>query len=108
MAIVGFVATTIADLEVINWAYVGIATLGFTVIYVAKNFFMPSDSDPGTINWRDLVSGLIVAMGMAISSFAASIITLGFIDWKALGLAVLYAVIGYFGKTIPSPQSKKK
>ncbi len=101
MAIVGFVATTLSDLETFNLAYVLIATVGFTVIYVGKNAIFKSTSGAGTINLQDLLSGVIVAVGMAISSFAASVITSGAVDWKELGVAVIGAVVGYFTKTVP-------
>jgi hypothetical protein len=101
MALVGFLATTLADLESFNFSYVAIATAAFTLIYVAKNAVWPSDSPIG-LNVRDLISGVVVAVGMAISSFAASIITTGVVDWKALGIAVFGAVVGYFTKTATS------
>lgn len=103
MAIVGFIATTISqDIEGINFAYIAIATAGFTVYYIGKNAFFQSNSEPGKINLKDLISGILLALGMAVSSFAASVITLGHIDWRALWIAVVGAVIGYFTKTLPS------
>ena len=102
MAVVGFIATTLSDLETFNLAYVVIATGGFTVIYLGKNWFLPSLSDKMGVDLRDMISGAIVAVGMAISSFAASILTTGTVDWKALAIAVVGAVIGYFTKTVPS------
>ena len=102
MAIVGFLASTISDIEVINWAYVLITTIGFTAIYFGKNYWMPSTSEGGSVNGRDIWSGLLIAVGMAISSFAASIITTGMVDWKALIISTIGAVVGYFTKTIPS------
>ena len=108
MAIVGFVATTLTDLETFNAAYVAIATSGFTIIYLGKNWFLPSVSDAWKADTIDLVSGLLVAIGMAVSSFAASIITIGSVDWGALGIAVTGAVVGYFAKTVPSKNRKKK
>lgn len=99
MALVAFVASTISDLEVINWVYVGITSGAFVILYVAKNWLMPSNSDGNSLNWRDALSGVLIAVSMAISSFAGSIITLGYVDWKALGIAVVSAIVGYFTKT---------
>jgi uncharacterized membrane protein YvlD (DUF360 family) len=101
MALIGFIATMLSDLESFNVWYVVIATVAFILIYVAKNAVYPSTSQIG-LNIRDLISGLMIAVGMAISSFAASIITLGSVDWHALWLAVVGAVVGYFVKTVPS------
>lgn len=107
MAVVGFLATTIADLQEVNWWYVLISTIAFTLIYVGKNFFLPSSSETGKVNWMDVLSGLLVAIGMGISSFVGSILTTGTVDWKALGLAVVGAIVGYFTKTFFSPATKK-
>lgn len=102
MAIVGFVAATITDLETMNWSYIGVTTVAFTLMYLGKNYWKPSTSEPGTVNTSDLISGLLVALGMAVSSFSASIITLGFIDWRALIISSIGAVVGYFAKTAPA------
>ena len=106
MALVGFVATMLSDLESLNFAYIILATLGFTIVYVVKNAVWPSISVVG-IDLRDTISGLILAVGMAISSFAAQLVTTGTFEWKALGIAVLGTVIGYFAKTAPSNAKKK-
>ena len=107
MAIVGFIATTISQsIEGLNFAYVLIATGGFTIIYIGKNAIFQSTSGSGLINWQDLLSGLFVAVGMAVSSFAASIITTGAVEWHALWIAVVGAFVGYFLKTVPSEGKK--
>jgi len=106
MAVVGFLATTIADLEVVNWWYVLISTVAFTLIYIGKNFFLPSTSEPGKINWMDAFSGVLIAIGMMVSSMAGSILTTGTVDWRALGVAVIGAIVGYFTKTFFSSSTK--
>lgn len=102
MAIVAFLATTISNLEKPNWGYVFLATVSFTLIYLAKNYILPSTSEEGRLNWRDALSGLIIAIAMGISSFAASVLTTGKIDWNALLIAIIGSVVGYFTKTLPS------
>lgn len=101
MTIVAFLASYIGDnIEAgVNWPYVIISTFGISIVYVGKNAWFQSDSPVGTINWKDILSGLILAIGTAITSYAASIITTGVIDWKALLAAVVSVIIGYFGKT---------
>jgi hypothetical protein len=101
MALIGFVATTISDLETFNAAYVGISTVSFTLIYVAKNYVWESKSKILGLDWQDLLSGLILALGMGISSYVAQILTIGF-EWQSLWVAVSGAVIGYFTKTFSS------
>ena len=100
MAIVGFVSTTISETETFNFAYVAVATSGFTIVYLIKNWAMPSVSAFG-IDLQDILSGIILAVGMGLSSYAAQIITIGVFEWSALWVAVSGAVIGYFAKTIP-------
>ncbi len=108
MAVVGFIATTMSTLEDINWLYILFATLGFIILYVAKNFVLPSNSDVGTVTWRDILSGILISISMAISSFAASLLTTGNVDWHALWVAVIGAVVGYFIKTIPQGNTANK
>jgi len=101
MALVGFIATTLSDIETFNIAYVGISTVAFTIIYIGKNYLFPSVSVVG-IDLQDFLSGLVLAVGMGISSFAGQILTVGSLDWNALGIAVVGALVGYFVKTAPS------
>lgn len=103
MAVVGFIATMLSDLETLNFAYMAIATTGFTVVYVVKNWAMPSVSVVG-IDLKDMLSGVILAVGMGLSSYAAQILTIGF-EWQTLWISICGAVIGYFSKTIPSKGS---
>ena len=106
MALVGFISTTVSDLETFNFAYVAISTLGFTVIYIGKNYAFPSVSVLG-LDLRDILSGLIVAGGMAISSYVAQILTVGF-DLKTLLVAVGSALAGYLLKTVSSNAEKSE
>ena len=101
MALVGFIATTISDLETFNAAYVIIATSGFTLIYLAKNYIWESSSTFFGLNLQDLISGLVLAVGMGLSSFVAQILTTGF-TWGTLWIAVSGAVVGYVTKTLSS------
>lgn len=100
MALVGFVATTLSDLETFNVVYIVISTLGFTIVYFAKNYMFPSVSVMG-LDLRDIISGFVLALGMGVSSYVAQILTTGF-SWQTLWIAVSGAVIGYIAKTLPS------
>lgn len=107
MALVGFIATTISDLsgeESVNFTYILIASIGFTVVYIAKNYKFPSVSALG-FDLRDVISGLILAIGMGISSTVAQILTTGF-DAHTLWVAVSGAVVGYVLKTLPNNAKK--
>jgi len=104
MALVGFVASTLSEMETFNIAYVLIATGGFTLVYLVKNAIMPSVSIIG-VDMKDIISGAILALGMALSSYAAQVLTIGF-DWQTLLVSVSGAVLGYFTKTIPHKGDK--
>lgn len=101
MAIVGFLATTLSDLETFNAAYAIISTVSFTLVYVGKNYVWPSKSDILGLDWHLFASGAVLAIGMGLSSYVAQILTSGF-EWHTLWVSVSGAVIGYFTKTLAS------
>ena len=101
MALVGYLATELSDMEVFNLAYTLIVTTGFTVIYLGKNWLFPSVSDKFGIHARDFISGAIVAVGMAFMTYAGTLLTDVVFTWGALFKAVAGAVAGYFIKTVP-------
>lgn len=104
MAIVAFIASYIGDnIEAgIQWSYVLISTLGIVLAYLGKNAWFKSDSPQWWLNYKDVISGLLLAIGTMISSSVASLIVEGAVDWSALWKAVLAVVIGYFAKTFTS------
>jgi len=105
MAVVAFIASTLSDqlsTGPINWIYVGITSVGIVITYLAKNAFIQSKSPLGSADWRDLLSGLLMAIGTAISAYSAQLITIGHLDTKALVIAIVSAVCGYFAKTLGS------
>ena len=105
MALVGFISTTLSELESFNLAYILIASIGFTAIYLAKNAVFKSISSVKGFDLRDAISGLILAVGMGFSSAAAQVLTTGF-EWSTLWVAVSGAVVGYVLKTVPSNAKK--
>ena len=106
MALVGFLATTIAQINPVDWWYVLIATVAFVLMYIPKNILMPSDSDPNTLSAKDILSGVLMAISMAISSVIGSVIVNGGIDWHLLWVSVIGAVVGYITKTFFQPGLK--
>lgn len=101
MAVIGFVASYISQTTTgINWPYLGIATSGFTLLYLGKNYLFPSVSIFGNFDLRDLLSGVFVAVAMAVSEFAASVITSSVINWKLLLITAGIAAGNYCLKTI--------
>ena len=74
----GFPATTTA------WEILGIIVVLNGVQYAIKNAIAPSNSAYGTINLRDIISGLVLAVCNGLSVWAASAITSTTLDWKLL------------------------
>jgi hypothetical protein len=101
MALAGFLFTTIATLQRFDLIYVGVVTLVFAGGYATKNFFYPSISAEGEFSWRDLVSGLIVAVTMGLSQLAAMLATDTAFTWQILWSMMLAALTTYFTKTLP-------
>jgi MFS family permease len=101
MALVGYLATELGNAEVFNLTYTLIVTAGFTVIYLGKNWLFPSVSDRFGVQARDFISGGIIAIGMALMTFAGTLLTDVEFTWLALFKAVGGAVAGYFIKTVP-------
>ena len=104
MTVVAFIATTFStsgfpetkDAWIVFWI-----TFGGTVLtYVAKNFLLPSTSEKMTLNWMDLIGGLLLAIGSAVSNYVAQLTIDGEIDWKSFGKLLLVVVMGYLSKTL--------
>jgi hypothetical protein len=91
MAVIALVASTISTsgfpATAIGWEILGITVVGTILVYLGKNAIAPSTSAIGTINVGDLISGAVVAIGSALSSWAAAAITATTLDWKALLIA---------------------
>lgn len=100
MGLFALVATMLSSQEELNVVYVSINTFGFVIVYIGKNYVWPSISAYG-MDVRDWVSALIVALGMAITNYAAQTLTVGF-TWQAFWTAIAGAVIGYIIKTVPN------
>lgn len=83
-----------------GWVYLLITVLGTVLVYLGKNAVFPSKSVFGSINLKDFLSGLLLAIGGAISQFIASVATGDQLDTHKLFTYVLAVLIGYLGKTL--------
>ena len=62
-------------------------------------------SNLGTLNWKDLIKGLAVAVIMAVLTIAyEEVTTEGFFDWKKIGITALGAGLAYLIKNLGSDQ----
>jgi len=101
MAVIGSLVTTLSMLTNFNAAYVAIVTVVFAAQYWVKNYFMPSESEEGVLLWKDIVSGLIIAVCMGLSNLAATFLTGTEFSFTILWTTIIGSVIGYFTKTVP-------
>ena len=110
MTVVTFFATVISTNGLPSngtaWIVFAVTVAGTVLVYLAKNLIFPSISILGTINLSDLVSGLILALGTAVSNWAGSWITGTPIVWDSLWKIVVSVVIGYLAKTFVQEPKK--
>jgi len=105
MAVIGFVVTWLSTAQEFNLAQTLLMTVSFAGTYAIKNFFMPSDSPEGQVFWKDIVSGVVIALCMALSNLAATLLPGVEFSWPVLWTTIVGAVVGYFTKTLA--QGKK-
>lgn len=84
------------------WLVLGITALGLIVTYIGKNAIFPSVSVFGTIDLRDVLSGLFMAVGTAVSNFIGAWATGTPMDWKSFGALVLGTVVAYLASKFAS------
>ncbi|HUX57092.1 MAG TPA: hypothetical protein VMV77_08965 [Bacteroidales bacterium] len=102
MALMAVVVTAFSTTP-LDTALLIISLISATLIYVGKNAFLPaltSITASGTWNWKNVFSGLLIAIGNGILNGAAMIILNGVIDVKKLLLLTLSIALTYFGATV--------
>lgn len=106
MGLIGIIGAAFSDMETLNAIYLALVTVIFTAQYLVKNWLMPSVSDKFSLDVQDMISGAFAALFMGISVYAASLLSGVEFTWIALWKAVVVAVVGYFGKTVPAKSKK--
>lgn len=89
-----------------GWIVMGVTLVGTVLIYIGKNFVFPSISIFGNIDLRDVISGLVVAIGTGVSNWVGTIIAGVPIDWASLWRLIGMVVVGYFLKNFMSKPVK--
>ncbi|MBC7510883.1 MAG: hypothetical protein H7320_19380 [Ferruginibacter sp.] len=102
MTIVVFIATTISTTGIpvssLAWEVLGITSVGTVMGYLAQSALFPTTSIAGTIDFTDILKGMLVAVANVLSTVGAVIILHGSLDWKALGGSVITVLVAYFAK----------
>ena len=94
-ALIAVIAAYVAQAETINYIYIAVYVVGYTAWYAAKNLVLPSVSILGTIDLRDILSGLILAIGSGIMTFSAQLIAATDFSWHGILNAVWVSVLAY-------------
>jgi hypothetical protein len=86
------------------WASTIILTVCVGISYYIKNYLMPSDSIEGQLNWKNIISALILAIVTGLTDSIASLVVNGVINWGLLWTTVTSVVVTYLGTTFFSGQ----
>jgi hypothetical protein len=86
--------------------------LGAILPYIAKGLiaFWPSTSDINDLNWPNVLSGFLLALGTAITQSIAILVVNGQMIWPLFGKLVASVFLSYLGTTFftrPALQSTK-
>ena len=110
MALVGIIVTAFSTMP-ISWPVVIVTLIGTTLVYFGTNKIIPLQpiSLPSTLTFRDVVHGLLIAIGTGILNSIALIIIDERIVWVTLGKITLSIFFTYLGSTLfGGPYSTKK
>ena len=100
MTVMGFLITTISTLETFNIWFVVLVTVAFAGEYAVKNYLFPSTSPGGLVYWKDILSGLALAVFMALNVLGANLLTGTEFSLAVFWSTVVGAVGVYFTKTV--------
>lgn len=107
--LLGLIIATIASLlgttAASPWFYV-ITILGITITYVGQGAFIKPISILGTIDLTDLLKGLVLTIGAAISNYAAQLVT-GSFDVKVFLTVILGALVLHLGGSFATDSKDK-
>ena len=112
MTLVGVVVVAWGQQPLV-WSMLAITLIGTALTYIGKNALVPlqSDSPPGSLNFKNIVSALLIAIGSGITEAVATIAGTGVIDWNILLKVVLSVTFTYLGSTVfagPYSLTKRK
>jgi len=92
----------------IDWGITIVMLIGTALVYIGKNIFLQSESPSGWLDWRDLVSGLIIAIGTGLTNYVAQIVTETVINWTTVWHVALSVALTYLASTFFTPERAKQ
>ena len=108
--IISLLATTLSTTgwpaDVLHWEMLLITMVGTIAVYFSQSALFPATSNVNDLNKRDLLKSVLVSVGSALSSFAASGITGSHIDFIAVGKLILTTIVLYLAKNFVSQPPK--
>ena len=81
----------------VSISYILVMWLSMTLGYLSKNVFIKSTSELGKLNWKDMLSGGLMAVSAAVGNFAAILLTDEVFTWTGLIKAIVAGFSGYIG-----------
>jgi hypothetical protein len=90
------------------WYVFGFSVAGTLAIYFAQSQFFPASSMQGQVNGLDLLKGVLISAGSALSTWVSTAVEGTVINWKSLIITMIGLFCGYLIKQwqTVSPQEK--
>lgn len=83
----------------IVWAASLITAVTFFIGYAVKNAWLPSISEDGVFDWRDMLSAVVLAVVVAVGDAVGDLVINGVIAWGDLAQMIISVVVTYFTGT---------
>jgi undecaprenyl pyrophosphate phosphatase UppP len=108
MVLVGILITYFSTTP-IDFVMMAIAAISAILVYTGKNLIavLNSTSPATSLNWVNVVSGLLIALGTAILNYVAQYLIESTIDWTLLTKMVVGVTLTYLGSVFFSPPSRE-
>lgn len=89
-----------------QWMVFAFATFGTLALYFAQSKIFPSTSQTGQLDIKDIAKGLLVSLGNALSTWAATAAEGTAINWKSLIITMIGLFAGYLLKQYQTESPK--
>lgn len=89
-----------------EWVIMGITVGGTALAYFGNNWMFPSVSIWGSINLKDILSGVLISVSTGVFNWLGTLAAQVPFDFNALWVAVYSGAIGYLATVFASPNGK--
>lgn len=84
-----------------------LTTFGTLVTYFAQSFVLVTSSTDGTLDWKDFLKGLLVAIGNLLATVGTSFVVNNAINWSELWKSMIAIFLAYIVKQYATPVTIK-